>query len=298
MRVLAIVSLVLVMLIWHYQYNKNSVQVSTVQTAVVEPTETLHSGEQALLVSIPPLRNTSDWLQPELKSVFDHFLLEYEDRYQAMWLAFADYCAPLIACEQITSLFERYIAYKQALVVIDTQVENTVSAIGEKLSALKQVRHEYFSAVEIEILFGDDAHWQTSALERLAIRQDTNLSEGQKSQLLTQHFQSLDTAEIKSIKPSLQLQQVSELAQANALNNDNYNQLAAEYGPEAADRLIALAKRQKQWQQKLSTYNAKKQKLQQTLTDAELNEAVAALQKQMFSPNELKRIHALSSPPS
>lgn len=297
MRWLAFIATILVLLFWQYQKSLQSQTLAEVtKGAQIDAVENKQDAKEPLSPSLPTINNEENWLQPELKSLFDHFLIEYEQDLDAMWLAFAQHCDKhLDPCQQITDLFQRYVAYKKALVAIDENAEESLSQVTQRLAALAELRHEFFAAEEIIVLFGDERQWQQTALERLAIRQNETLSLQQKQELLALHYASLEGLARRSVAPSLQLEKVSQLATAQALALTNYNELAAEFGPEAADRLIAAADKQKAWQRKVAQFQTEKQKLQQELTGEELMHAVQSLKQQMFEPNELKRLKVILS---
>ena len=303
MRWLVVVLAALVLLFWQYQSlnapstksPRQNIQ-PEIAPHLVNITEKSSTHAAQLTVSMPQLNQQEQWLQPSLKDLFDYYLLEYEQQPEAMWAAFANYCQPLPHCEQITELFERYYAYKSALIEIDQPVDGSVVNVTERLSRLDDLRQAYFSVEEIQILFGEQLNWQEHALQRLAIRQDSSLSVAQKQALISEHYQTLDEQSYQAVAPSLALQKVTALAQQNGLVKQDYNQLAAEYGVEAAERLIAARQKQKAWQQKLSDYQ---QQLEQLKAEHGTNSetfttATQALQQQMFTVNEMRRVKVLT----
>lgn len=297
MRWLAFIATILVLLFWQYQKSLQSQTLAEVtKGAQIDAVANKQDAKELLSPSLPTINNEENWLQPELKSLFDHFLIEYEQDLDAMWLAFAQHCDKhLDPCQQITDLFQRYVAYKKALVAIDENSDESLSQVTQRLAALAELRHEFFAAEEIIVLFGDERQWQQTALERLTIRQNEALSLQQKQELLALHYASLEGLAHRSVAPSLQLEKVSRLATNQALALTNYNELAAEFGPEAADRLIAAADKHKAWHRKIAQFQTEKQKLQQELTGEELTHAVQSLKQQMFEPNELKRLKVILS---
>ena len=143
------------------------------------------------------------------------------------------------------------------------------------------------------MLFAEESQWQVSALQRQAIRQDDSLTEQQKQQLLNLNYQSLEGSEAQAIKPSLQLAKVVSL---NSLDiEDKYNQLAAEFGTEAADRLVALNETKKQWNNKIAQFKLESKKLAKQYTGEELEDAINALKNNMFTSNEIKRLAVIDS---
>lgn len=289
-------TLVLVLLYWQYQSWTSEPESDE------RITETLASNtfepefvqlEQTNKVSLPEVSQAEEWLQPSLKTLFDHYLLEYEQDSVAMWHAFDRHCLTLNDCAKVTDLFKRYIDYKQALANIDDTQQQTVAEISIRLEQLADVKNRFFSEQEIMVLFGEENRWQQSALQRFAIRQDPSLSEQQKQQLLNLHYQSLQGTEAAAIAPSLQLQKVVSLNKAKQI--DNYNLLAAEFGADTADRLIALKEKQAAWQLKVTKFESESRQLANRLSGSRLTEAINGLKADMFTENEIKRLKVLSS---
>lgn len=297
MRWFFITTLVLVLLYWQYQNSAPEPKsYEEVAETLVRDTFEPRSLElkQADKVSLPAVSQNEHWLQPSLKTLFDHYLLEYEQDSAAMWYAFDRHCLALNDCAKVTELFKRYIDYKQALANIDDGQQQTVAEISIRLEQLADVRNTFFSEQEIMVLFGEENRWQQSALQRLAIRQDPSLSEQQKQQLLNLHYQSLQGTEAAAIAPSLQLQKVVSLNKAKQI--DNYNLLAAEFGADAADRLVELKARRTAWQLKVTKFENESRQLANHLSGSRLTEAINGLKADMFTENEIKRLKVLSPP--
>ena len=123
MRWLLIAIAVLILLFWQYQNaispTKDVTQHSLADISNEEEVKAKGS-EPILEISLPIISSNEDWLQPSLKTLFDHYLLEYEQDTEAMWLAFNEHCSPLNTCDNIPELFQRYIEYKKSLARLDS----------------------------------------------------------------------------------------------------------------------------------------------------------------------------------
>lgn len=297
MRWLVLALAILVLSFWQYQSQQaeNTEAVAEVarhQEQRLADSLPEHSAQPH--VSIPQIANSQDWLQAELKHLFDHYILEHEEDLEAMWSAFNEYCQPLVACPEIKDLFQRYLDYKVALADIDDdRYDQSLATVNHRLADVESTKQAFFSQVEIDVLFADERDWQQEALSRLAIRQDDSLTQVQKADLLQQHYESLDQTSYRAIKPSLQLQQVTEMAQNTKLNEDNYNELAAKFGREAAERLLLVAKKQQAWRDKTASFQQRVAQLKQEYEGDALSTAIAELKTQMFEPNEIKRLNAM-----
>lgn len=298
MRWLSLIGISLFVLILLFaQYQENEQALPALTKSVLQGATSLspivsNRDHTYLDVSVPRLDTAQGWLQPDLKLVFDHFLLRYEQDESELWQAFDRYCTPLTYCAQISELLQRYIDFKKALVAIDDNQANTLSAIELRLDNLSQMRHAFFSGHEIDVLFPDASH-QHSALQRLTIMQDPQLEPNEKQQWLDQYYSQLKPSELKAIQPSLHLQRISKLSEGKALQTEDYNILAAEFGHDAAERLLKSAEQQRHWQRRLTTYQERLTELSQQLEGDELERATNELQRALFNDNELKRVKAI-----
>lgn len=297
MRWFLVTGITLMLLTWQYLQQSSTTPEAALKmqpSVSASHINTLDSNEASATSFYPDLTGNDNWLSSELKILFDHYLLEFEQDSAAMWLAFTKHCKQLTGCEQITALFQRYVTYKKALVSLDDYMPQSISEISNRLTALANLRQEFFTNEEIAALFGNERQWQQSALERLAIRANSSISQKEKDALLQQHYESLDDDAYRAISPSLRLEKVSQWSNSNDINLRNYNQLASEFGPEAADRLIVMENKRNDWQQRVLDFERKAATMKSNLSGSELIEAVNSLKSKMFSTNEIKRLEVVS----
>lgn len=301
MRLLVILLAALVLLFWQYQRGPEQIvekiePATSDSSSYVEGTDVSHQADRFIAVdistSVPSLSTELDWLQAQLIDLFDYYLVEFEGDEAAMWQAFAKHCVSLASCSDITHLFERYVEYKKALADIDTPIEQIVAQISQRLDLINQTRLRFFSAREIDVLFAEQTQWQNDALERVAIRSNDKLTHEQKQAQLQAHFQHLDEKAQAAIAPSVSLEQVTAFAQRKQINHDDYNQLAAEYGAQAAERLIAVSEQRRAWRDKVNQYQEQLKQLKEQYQEqpVALEQAADRLRNEMFTGNEIKRL--------
>ncbi|MCF6436769.1 lipase chaperone family protein [Pseudoalteromonas sp. MMG022] len=176
---------------------------------------------------------------------------------------------------------ETYMAYKQALTEVDENLN-----IFERHEFLQSIQQRFFSAQVIALWFAQENAWNAQAIERWKILADKQLSEAQKQQLIAQHVSQLPEREQRLINNSTQLHEL-----ADSWQKQDYNQLSARFGDEAAERIIALQKERASWQQKLAKFEQERAHiLAFELSHDEKTQAIEQLKQSMFSDNEQKRL--------
>jgi lipase chaperone LimK len=292
---LFIILAVITIIIW--QSSKPSViLVTTVNSADIK-----QHADMYMLVDIDghqPInsahRNVKDnWQNKNLKALFDFYIAYYEQGEQKMWLEFDQYCHPLIYCVELRAFFQRYVVYKTKLQNLDTEKLNLASEFENRLDKLNLLRNELFSAHEIDLLFDNEESWDRLAIERLRINQDASLSRQQKTQLIKQQLEQLPEHMKAAVLPTQELRKIHQIVTNTVLNSsDEYNQLAAEFGDDAAQRLIAVNQSQQDWFNKVQLFQQRiddmKQQFNPDTTD--YSQAVTQLKQQMFEANEQKRL--------
>lgn len=237
----------------------------------------------------PPTLAVSDklaWFNLELKDRLDSFSSLYEQGEDLMWKHFNKQCPLFINCPGLSALFSRYLDYKKALESIDGPSPTDTESFVKRLDDLLLIREHYFTVSEREILFGREQAWDEAALQRLQINQDPTLDYKQKRDLLAAHIDALPSLLKATLAPTLQLQQLALLRQ----ETPDYNTFAAEFGPQAAQRLIELAQRRASWQQRVAKFQRQAKSLGIEYTAAQLITETHSLKNRLFNLNEQKRL--------
>lgn len=250
----------------------------------------------------PPERlETKDaWQTENLRALLDFYIAYYEQSEQKMWQEFNQYCHPLIYCVELTELFQRYLLYKRQLQHLDTEHLDLALEFENRLDKLEVLRSKLFSAHEISMLFGNEEAWDRHAIERLRINQDVNLSHQQKVQLVNQQLEQLPEQMKQAVAPTQQLRKVNQIISNTILNSsDEHNQLAAEFGDDAAQRLVAVNQSQNHWLSKVQLFQQRSDDLKQQFNQgtSDYNQAVTQLKQQMFEAVEQKRLQVYLANP-
>ncbi|CAM4301696.1 lipase chaperone family protein [Pseudoalteromonas byunsanensis] len=176
---------------------------------------------------------------------------------------------------------ENYMAYKQALMEVDENLN-----ILERHALLQSLQQRFFSSDQITLWFKEENAWNEQTIKRWQILSDKRLSNAQKEQLINQHISQLPEQEQRLIRNSTQLHEL-----ADSWQQQDYNQLSARFGDEAAERIVALQVEQANWQQKLVKFKQERSHILalELAPDAE-TQAIEHLKQIMFSENERKRL--------
>ncbi len=236
--------------------------------------------------------NLQNWLNDSLGALFDFYISYYEQGENEMWQAFNQYCDPLPYCASLTELFSRYVDYKKRLVEFEAGPLQVADSFSIRLENIESLQGQMFTHEEIEALFANSNQWDRYAIERLAIQQDETISQQQKSDLITRQLMQLPEEMRIAVGPTQQLRLISTLlTEGEPSSSHTFNQLAAEFGQDAAQRLIDTQTWQKQWRERVENYRHEAEKLRATLSGtAILKESLTSLKRRSFTDNELKRL--------
>lgn len=245
--------------------------------------------------------NTKEtWQTEDLRALLDFYIAYYEDSEQKMWREFNQYCHPLSYCNDLVALFERYLIYKIQLQNLDTEQLNLVSEFEDRLDRLSILRNELFSTREVDLLFGNEEAWDRHAIQRLRLNQDANATKQQKTQLVQQQLEQMPEQMKQAVLPTQQLRHINQIINSTSVNSsDEYNQLAAQFGDDAAQRLIAVIQTQDIWLKKIQRFQQRNDNLKQLFDQntSDYIQALSTLKQQMFESNEQKRLQVYLTHP-
>ncbi|WP_052713277.1 lipase secretion chaperone [Pseudoalteromonas rubra] len=190
----------------------------------------------------------------------------------------AHYTHRLPLCLQ--ALAHDYMNYKQAL----TEVENTLT-VHERFEALQTLQGQHFSDEVIAAWFADENRWNAQTLERWQILSDQSLSEQARRELIDAHISQLPQEERETIVATQTL-----ITLKQGWQTMDYNQLSAEYGDEAAARLMQTRKEQQQWRERVAQFKQRRAEIQAGQSGGAQQSALAALRASMFTDTEQKRL--------
>ncbi|MFQ3189840.1 MAG: lipase chaperone LimK [Paraglaciecola sp.] len=240
------------------------------------------------------------WRTENLRALLDFYIAYYEQSKQKMWQEFNQYCHSLSYCHDLTALFERYLVYKIQLQNLDTEQLNYASEFEDRLDKLDVLRHQLFSIREISLLFDNEEVWDRHAIQRLRINQDASLTKQKKAQLVQQQLEQMPEQMKQAVLPTQQLRNINQIISTTAINSsDEYNQLAAEFGDDAAQRLVAVNQTQNTWLKKIQLFQQRNDDLKQQFNQdtGDYIQALSQLKQYMFEDNEQKRLQVYIANP-
>lgn len=175
---------------------------------------------------------------------------------QALLQRFPAHVRPLVQ-----NLFERYVAYQDALLAGDLPREGDLDAWRRHLGRRDQLRRVHFSEQEIAAFWSDEARAETHLLQRMNVLAATGLTDTEREAALLQiEAQSFAPEEVAARRASVQ--PLSALRQTQAFNAqqvaeaDRFAQRAQAMGPDAAERLALLDQQEAEWLRRLERYEA------------------------------------------
>lgn len=200
---------------------------------------------------------------------------------------------------EVLDILDQYLAYREASEEMDLQTEPGSMDIVAAFETVYQLRREYLGPDVAEGFYGAEERRLRLALDRQRVMSDERLSAAEKSRALVQIDQSLPEHVRKSKETSQAVvstvQQVQALRQSGANEAEIRELRLRQYGAEATARLEKVDRDQRQWRERLTDYQRRKQAVMQSegLAPQDRSEALKLLRESMFEGHELRRIRAL-----
>ena len=244
-------------------------------------------------------------LQPDLLHLFEFYLAgrEEEGLDKVLTRIHQDLAKQLKgnALNQARDLLSRYVDYRivlQNLPEADSSMD--AGALRQRLDALNATRQQYFSAEEYALFFANENAENEYMVQRLALGQQSGLSEEQRQQAVAELEMQLPE-EVREIRAAStrqgELYATTQAMQERGASAEEIRQVREqELGSEAANALAELDRQQAAWRQRLADYASERNRLRATgLSADELQSAVAELQASRFDELERKRVQALDA---
>jgi lipase chaperone LimK len=244
-------------------------------------------------------------LQPDLLHLFDFYLAgrEEEGLDKVLTRIHQDLAAQLQgnALDQARDLLSRYVDYRialQNLPAADHAMD--AGALRQRLDALNATRQQYFSAEEYALFFANENAENDYMVQRLALGQQSGLSEEQRQQAVVELELQLPEQVRESRAAGTRhgdLYATTQAMQERGASAEEIRQVREQQlGSEAADALAVLDRQQAAWKQRLADYASERNRLRAAgLSADELQSAVAELQSSRFDELERKRVQALDA---
>lgn len=235
----------------------------------------------------------------ELRRLFDYFLSRAgEQSPEAIRSALLSHVqANLSASAMATVLawFDAYVALERDSATIARAGEDADSAFAR----VRSLRRERLGEVLAEAWYGEEERAFELADARRKLLADRGLSADQRERGLREldAAQSPQQREWQAQNGQLDaaMRQSREFERSGVDAASRYAQREAQYGAQAAQRLAELDQRRAQWQQRLRSYAAQRQRLlaDGRLDDAQREQRLNALLAG-FDPGEQRRVDALT----
>jgi len=153
---------------------------------------------------------------------------------------------------------------------------------------MKNLRQQFFSAYEIEGLFGTENIYHQYTLDRMDILDDKNLSESEKAQKLKELFKQLPQDWQDNLEQLNKLEDLRKLTadiQARGGSSDEIRQMRLNLvGPEATQRLERLDTERDDWKSRVNQYLSARDHIKTGgMSEAAKDQAIQQLRQQYFN---------------
>lgn len=198
------------------------------------------------------------------------------------------------ASDEVMQAFARYAAYQQALAVSNQQQSDT--NLAEHIAQIDALRVQYLGPALADAFYGEQRVAEQQQLKRLAILNDLTLDAEQRAQALRQLDNTLPAglrAEQAQANTATSVQaQTTQLDASNASPAQRFETRAAQWGPDAAERLQALDQQRAQWQSRLDNYTQQRAAIlnDSSLAPAQRDAALQGLLQQNFQGGEQQQV--------
>ncbi|MBV1775867.1 lipase chaperone [Burkholderiaceae bacterium DAT-1] len=242
-------------------------------------------------------------LSPELLRRFEYFLSQSGEKslgqIRSEIEASLDQDLALSAAKQAKELLGRYLSFREALKGIKLSADQSgqsLSALQTRLQRYRDTRKQFFSEKEIAALFGSNDREDDLALQRVALRNDSRLSDAEKRAREAALDATLSVAERQQRDASishLSLASAVDSARAKGASTAQIFEIRAQtVGAEAAQRLAELDREESAWQARIESYTQARQHVLQSASTVNADTALQQLRDRMFSKEEQLRLPA------
>jgi lipase chaperone LimK len=202
---------------------------------------------------------------------------------------------------QAKRLLASYLAYKRALLATEQALPpetDLVKAATARLAAIQKLRISFFTAAEIAGLFGATDAYDTDAIARIKISQDTGLTAAQREAKLAELDARLTPAQRADRAAPGQVMRTEENArlmrEQGASADAIFRMRSAAISPDAATRLGVLDQEEAAWSGRITRYQAQRNNLLSNPNpDPQAHEtALQQLRDAHFTADEQRRLGA------
>lgn len=233
-----------------------------------------------------------------MRRLFDYFLTRLGEREPA---AIRDdlrrHLQPRVGAAvqaQVLAWFDAYVALERESAALDTG-----SDLRADLERRRELRRRRLGATVAQAWYGEDERRLEHAISRQALLHDRRLTPAQRAVRLQEldaaHGLDADPTRTESDTVARAMRQSAQFEAQGAAPERRYAERQAAFGPEAAQRLAELDQRRAQWNRRVATYRAGRERvLADRGLDAAQREARLAALLAPFDARERRRIEALT----
>ena len=242
----------------------------------------------------------------ELRRMFDYYLSALGEQSlpsiaQQIQTELDRRLSPALA-QKARRLLGLYLAFKRALVDVEARPGlsgNGVAGMRQRLLAQQDLRAQYFSAEELEGMFGFEDAMDADAIARLEISENPKLNAAQKKEQLSALDAAMPAA-LRADRDATQAvgrmeQRAADMRAQGASDDEIFRMRAKAFDAPAASRLADLDREEAAWKQRIATYLEARDQLLKAQTNAspsERQQALTSLQQSQFSEAEQRRLAA------
>ncbi len=207
------------------------------------------------------------------------------------------------ARDQAQDLWQRYLKYREDLgnLTEPSIAKTDIAYYRAVFSSRQMLRQRYFSATEIEGLFGTEDIYNQYTLDRMAILSNHKLNEIEKAKQLKALFDQLPQdwkANLEQLSTLDDLRQLTDSIKKNGGSAQQLHDMRTNLvGPDATARLEQLDLERSNWKNDVTQYlDARQTILNSNMSDSAKQSAINTLRNNTFAtPQDQMRVHAFES---
>ncbi|WP_288449818.1 lipase secretion chaperone [uncultured Acinetobacter sp.] len=230
----------------------------------------------------------------QTRNCFEYFLTQYGEKSIAQIdQDFKAYLAASLtdpALSQTTDLWQRYLKYREALGTLPEPAgpKNELAYFQSVFASRMALRQRFFSAPEIEGLFGSEDLYNQYTLNRMRILNNNALNDVEKAKQLRALFDQLPTdwkANLEQLSTLDDLRQLTASIKRKGGSAQELHDMRTQLvGPEATTRLENLDTQRTAWKATVTQYlDARQSILDSSMSDSAKQKAIESLRNSTFS---------------
>ncbi len=243
-------------------------------------------------------------ISDQLRYMFDYFFtavgeVSFDEAAERIRLYLASQLQEPALGQSLT-LLQSYIDYKTALVELEQNfpVVADIGGLRQREDEVQRLRARLFSPEAHAAFFASEEIYNHFTLERLAILQDSTLSDDDKAVMIEQLRQSLPEDVQDLLIPQIHQEltvQTEQLLEQGADPSEVRELRLSLVGPEATGRLEDLDLERAQWQQRMDDFLTERDTIlsYQGLAEDDRQAAIEELLETRFNDNERVRVASL-----